>query len=186
MKHSISGEELLVTDVIPMTLPYRITPWKEKLSNQHLTLIVWLLSAVEHTDLEAKVTGGGTAVEIKTKWRNQMTDPMLVSSAYVDEDGHIIYDMSRVKTVAFLEETRRLREITSSQDIFSVMRVPLPFEVEEQFVEVDGHLGYDLLKIDDCRLMHLELLGRKSNYQPKRPTVGFRSLVTKRENSPSL
>ena len=77
----------------------------------------------------------------------------------------MVYNQSHVKMVTFAEDIRRHKKKSSAGEVRLVIRIQLPFKVEETFTEEDGHAGFQLLQIDTFLLMYTETMGLWKNYK---------------------
>mmetsp|Transcript_30121 Transcript_30121/g.61439 ORF Transcript_30121/g.61439 Transcript_30121/m.61439 type:complete len:124 (-) Transcript_30121:7-378(-) len=94
---------------------------------------------------------------------------------FQDEDGRVLRNSDDVRSNAHYEETRKKRLTCRSDSVYSVMRVRLPFTVDEEFARTDGHCGFQFLLLGSNQVLLCEMRGHMRGYQFKKREVKFRS-----------
>ena len=169
-------QELAGNDEYMLSLPHHLFGWKDTMENDRLTLMVYFPMGVSKADVLPRIVAGGTQVEIEMIWPSIMTDPRL--PMYAGTNGRVaMYGVGHVKVVSFRESVKRIKAGDESKSTYSMFRVDLPREVEEQFCDVDVPAALATVKYkvfskknpsappQDAICLVCEMIGHRSNYK---------------------
>ena len=151
----VSDQRLLVT-------PKQVVSWVDTSSNQNsrVTIYVMLPPGFAREHYRARIASGGEELLIEYVWPEEMLDPSILMR------GHDLYDDGHNKIVAFNEHVKRLRGYNTNNNVESICRIALPFQVEEQFCgEGVPRPSYVTTTQNGHKVLAVELMGLRGNYQ---------------------
>jgi hypothetical protein len=142
---------------------YYLYPWVDQFINQRLQLKL-LLPSGPLVRFSLVVATGGMEVFFKQQIPEQFLDPESGNAIFKDAFGQPKYPATHVKTVAEKGVVRSLRK-HSGDKVFITQSIPLPFRVEEQMTDVEGHKGQLFVEYPcSTRIAFCELMGVRDNY----------------------
>ena len=75
-----------------------------------------------------------------------------------------------------LNRTSKLKLEANDEEIWTVMKINLPFQVEERFFSDGSITGYHLARVNNKLMMFLELIGVRSNFKAQYKGKGFQNI----------
>jgi hypothetical protein len=144
-------------------VPHYKVYWKDDDLNKRCTLFLFPLG-VKADELTIKVASGGRGVEVLLPWPESLLEPALALEK-------LQFGASHCQTIMAKAAVKKVRN-HSTDGVASMMMVPLPFQVEEQFATREGH-GLVFFRDDSdrvpgmgpIRLIIVFLMGVRDNYQ---------------------
>jgi hypothetical protein len=94
-----------------------------------------------------------------------MHNPAAFCACILDRNDKVIYGPEHPMTIAFQGSVKNLQGGKSSDEqITSTFRIPLKFQVKEQFHELGGHPGIVWVEYDDHKMMTVFMMGVRDYY----------------------
>ena len=168
-------EEALVTmtsEDTSLVLPAIVYSWPDRDQQTRLSVKVCLLSGVQPDDLQATIESGGLEVRMSIKWPSVLTCSQILLSGY-RSGGLSCYPPDHTKSIALGNAIKELRFGRTGEEVLSIFKLPLPFQVEECFCAQEGHEGLDLLEFSGrVYLLHLEMMKQRTSYSARKICPG--------------
>ena len=131
------NEELVSNDEYVLALPHHLFGWKDKMSNDRYTLVVYLPLGTAKEHIYPRISAGGTQVTVVLDWPDVMTNPLLPMYAGTT-DGQPVYQNGHVKVASFQQAVKTKKKGDhASTKLKSVFCCDIPNTVEEQFCDFD-------------------------------------------------
>ena len=120
---------------------------------------------VEAHKVKARVQNGGIQVNVFTKMPCELINKEAHRLTYQDEYGRPYFSKTDIRIVSHTNEVAKLKVEANDEEIWTVMKINLPFQVEERFFSDGSITGYHLARVNDKLMMFLELIGVRFNFK---------------------
>ena len=150
-----------------------------------VSMYIWLYSGMDASCVSASIEPGGMQVVVKVKMLDFMTDAEVISSAFSDTAEVPYYNKSHTRTVGLSEVLNKEKLNSIEDDVYETYYFPLPFAVEEQFASDLPYGGYIPLSYEGSQILHLEMVGVRSNFRSTKIPTTFHVIGKKRARDES-
>ena len=141
-----------------------MSEWKDTSFNKRIYLKIQLPSGAEVNDFKMRVEEGGHQVVVQNKLSKALTCPSLQLKAH-RLNAKLQYTRSDIRINAFAEAIMDLQDFSTRDEIWTTMRIEMPFQVEEQFYNDGSVPPVDFYSINDALFLGFELIGVRNNFQ---------------------
>ena len=141
-----------------------MSEWKDTSFNKRIYLKIQLPSGAEVHDFKMRVEEGGHQIVVQHKLSKDLICPSLQLKA-LRHNAKNQYTRSDIRINAFAEAIMDLQNFSSRDEIWTTMRIEMPFQVEEQFYNDGSVPPVDFFLINNTRFLGLELIGVRNNFQ---------------------
>ena len=118
-------------------------------------------------------------MKITQQWPEFFLDPLGIPAVYREEGTQRPkYPPEHTKIVGFRQAVKALRGGDRTKKVESTFYLHLPDSVEEQFTNCEGHPGVDIFNVNSMNVLHLEMMGVRSNYTSEMPVFSSFRKVT--------
>lgn len=168
-----AGASLVSERPLLFTPKHRV-PWVDSHKNQNnrLTIYVHIPPGFPKVHFKAKISNsdyGDSSVVLTYTWPEEFLNDFVLNK------GHNMYEEGHNKLVAFEKAVKELRDQKSDQPVVSEYCIPCPFPVEEQFTSLQvPRAVYTSTMKGGVRVLALELMGVRSNYEVKKVSKEFK------------
>ena len=94
---------------------------------------------------------------------------------YQDNYGRPFFSKTDVQIVSHANAVAKLKLEANDEEIWTVMKINLPFQVEERFFSDGSITGYHLARVNNKLMMCLELIGVRSNVKAQYKGIGSKT-----------
>ena len=157
------------------TYPFILYDWSD-VRDKRISIKIWLPSGVQAHEVKARVQNGGTQVNVFTKMPCELINTEAHRLTYQDEYGRPYFSKTDVRIVSHANAVAKLKLEANDEEIWTVMKINLPFQVEERFFSDGSITGYHLARVNDKLMMFLELIGVRSNFKAQYKGKGFQNI----------
>ena len=155
--------------------PFILYDWSD-VRDQRISVKIWLPSGVQAHEVKARVQTGGWQVNVFTKMPSELINTEAHRLTYQDDYGRPFFSKTDVRIVSHANAVAKLKSEANDEEIWTVMKINLPFQVEERFFSDGSITGYHLARVNDKLMMFLELIGVRSSFKAQYKGKGFQNI----------
>ena len=112
-------------------------------------LKIWLPSGVQAHEVKARVQNGGMQVNVFTKMPCELTNTEPHRLTYQDDYGRPYFSKTDVWIVSHANAVAKLKLEANDEEIWTIMKINLPFQGEEWFFSDGDITGYHLARVNN-------------------------------------
>ena len=92
---------------------------------------------------------------------------------YQDEYWRPFFSKTDIGIISHINAVAKLKLEANDKEVWTIMKINFPFQVEEQFFSDGSITGYHLARVNNKLMMFLELTGVRSNFKTQYKQKGF-------------